>query len=136
MRSGDALIRLAKHKVEGLQKLLTQAQTSRSDLEKQTNDLEAAAAAEAIKAQKSVTGAAAWAGYFQGLQVRRRNIASSIAGVERQISGLRDDLQLAFEELKRFELLEEKRKTREAVGLARREQAMLDEAATMRAARR
>jgi flagellar export protein FliJ len=77
-----------------------------------------------------------WVAYSQVLVAQRANLEASLVGVEEQLEALRGDLQAAFEEQKKFEMLEERRVSRTNTSKAKREQAFLDEAALIRAARR
>jgi flagellar export protein FliJ len=136
MRSGDALIRLAKNRIEGVRKLIAAAEASRADLERQRAQIDANEQAEFAFAARAPEAAAAAASYAQALAMRRRNVERSLDGVAHELDSLSEELRTAFEELKRLEILEERRKAREAAAVMKREQALLDEAASLRARRR
>jgi flagellar export protein FliJ len=76
-----------------------------------------------------------YAAYAGAITLQRGNIDASLSGVESQLEALRSELALAFEEQKKFEMLEERRVAREAAARERRQAAFLDESALMRAAR-
>lgn len=136
MRTGETLIRLAKHRVEAVQKLVASAEKTRSDMERRLEDLDARAEREQRAAETDPARATTWPAFMAALKVQRGNIEASIAGVDDQLVLLRADLAEAFEEQKKYETLEERRQAREAETRARREQARLDEAALNRFARR
>lgn len=136
MRTGETLIRLAKHRVEAVQKLVASAEKTRSDMERRLEDLDARAERERRAAEADPARATTWPAFQAALKVQRGNIEASIAGVDDQLVLLRADLAEAFEEQKKYETLEERRQAREAETRARREQARLDEAALNRYARR
>jgi flagellar FliJ protein len=136
MRSGDALIRLAKNRIEGVRKLIAAAEAARTDLERQRDQIDANEKAEFAFAERAPEAAAAAVSYAQALTMRRRNVERSLDGVAHELDTLAGELRTAFEELKRLEILEERRRAREAAAVMKREQALLDEAASLRARRR
>ncbi len=136
MRSGDALIRLAKNRIEGVRKLIAAAEAARADLERQREQIDASEKAEFAFAARAPEAAVAAASYGQALAQRRRNVERSLDGVAHELDTLSVELRTAFEELKRLEILEERRRAREAAAVMKREQALLDEAASLRARRR
>jgi flagellar protein FliJ len=136
MRSGETLIRLARHRIEAVQKLVASAEKTRSDLLRRIEDLDQKGERERLAAQADPARAPTFMAFMSALQVQRANVMSSIRGVEEQIEALRGDLQTAFEERKRFEMLEERRVEREAQSRSRREQARADENVLNRFGRR
>jgi flagellar protein FliJ len=136
MKSGETLIKLAKHKVDSVQKLIAAAQKAQGDLIRKMADLDAAAQREEAAARNDPSLTSNWVAYAKVLKGQQANLEASLSGVEEQIRALQGDLQGAFEEQKKFEMLEERRKTRELESRAKREQAFMDESALIRAARR
>lgn len=136
MRSGDALIRLAKHKIDGLRKLIQAAEESLAEIDRQLGQVDQDEKRERAIAARSGDPMGTLPHYLATLSARRANLRSTTHGITLQIEGLRGELRRAFEDQKRFELLEERRRAREAEAAARREQALMDESATIRAARR
>jgi flagellar export protein FliJ len=135
MRSGETLIRLAKHRVDSVHKLVASAEKTRADLEKRLADLDARAERERRTVEADPARAQTWQAFLVALKAQRANVEASIAGVDEQLVSLRADLAEAFEEQKKYETLEERRQAREAEARAKREQATLDEAAGNRYAR-
>lgn len=134
MRSMDALVRLARFKVEELQKQMATLDAARADLERQVSSLEASVPEEQIAANASKDGFVAYGSYAQAVIRRKQNLRASIDEVDGQASALRADLEAAFQELKKFELLEERRRAAIAAKRAKREQDELDDVANIRAA--
>lgn len=134
MRSLDALIRLAKFKVDELQKQLADIDEARGRLEQQVEDLERQVPEEQVAANASKEGFLAYGSYAQAVIQRKNNLRASMGDVEAQAAVLRAQLDEAFGELKKFEVMEERRRAGAKSKRARREQAELDEVASLRAA--
>lgn len=129
MRHHEALIRLARFKVEELQKQMATLDASRADLERQVEHLNNSVPEEQVAANASKDGFVAYGSYAQAVIRRKQNIRESIEEVDAQIVKLRDELNDAFAELKKFELLEERRVAAERAKREKREQATLDDLA-------
>ncbi|MCA3692474.1 flagellar export protein FliJ [Aquidulcibacter sp.] len=136
MKTGSTLIKLAKHKVDSVQMLISAAERTREDIERKKADLLVAEKRERARAEADPAMMGHWVAYSQVLVAQRANLDASLVGVEEQLEALRGDLQAAFEEQKKFEMLEERRLSRTNASKAKREQAFLDEAAMIRAAKR
>ncbi len=136
MKTGSTLIKLAKHKVDSVQMLISAAERTREDIERKKADLLVAEKRERARAEADPAMMSHWVAYSQVLVAQRANLEASLVGVEEQLEALRGDLQAAFEEQKKFEMLEERRVSRTNATKAKREQAFLDEAAMIRAAKR
>jgi flagellar protein FliJ len=136
MRNMDALIRLARYKVEELQRQQAAIDDARQSLRDQVDRLQAAVPEEQVAANASRDGFVAYGSYAQAVIQRRRNIQASLADVDVQAEALRARLEAAFAELKKFEIMEERRLVRVRRERAQAEQAGLDDLSVMRAARR
>ena len=136
MKTGSTLIKLAKHKVDSVQMLISAAERTREDIERKKGDLLISEKRERTRAEADPSMMSHWVAYAQVLVAQRANLQASLVGVEEQLEALRGDLQAAFEEQKKFEMLEERRVSRTNASKAKREQAFLDEAAMIRAAKR
>ncbi|MBI1233947.1 MAG: flagellar export protein FliJ [Alphaproteobacteria bacterium] len=134
-RSHEPLIRLARFKVEELQKQMAEIDRARTSLNDQISRLEASVPEEQAEAAKSKDGFLAYGSYAQAVIKRKENIRLSLAEVEGQADSIRARLETAFQELKKYELLEERRLARIESAVRSAEQAELDEIAQMRAAR-
>ncbi len=133
MRSFESLIRLARFKVEELQKQMATLDASRADLETKITQLEESVPEEQVAASASREGFVAYGSYAQAVIKRKQNLRASIAEVDQQADRLRADLEEAFHELKKFELMEERRVTQRIAALRKKEQDQLDDLAQARA---
>ena len=131
-RSHEPLIRLARFKVEELQKQMAELDRSKAALIGQIERLEASVPEEQAVATQSKDGYLAYGSYAQAVIKRKDNIRASLSEVEAQSDALRDRLSEAFQELKKYELLEERRVARAEAALRDAEQAELDEMASIR----
>lgn len=135
-RSHEPLIRLARFKVEELQKQMAELDRSKNALINQIERLEASVPEEQAAATQSRDGYLAYGSYAQAVIKRKENIRSSLDEVEVQAEALRDRLGDAFQELKKFEVLEERRLAHIEKALRAAEQDELDEIAQIRHHRR
>jgi len=131
-RSHEPLIRLARFKVEELQKQMAELDRSKAALISQIERLEASVPEEQAVATQSKDGYLAYGSYAQAVIKRKDNIRASLSEVEAQSDALRDRLSEAFQELKKYELLEERRLARAEAAVREAEQAELDEMASIR----
>ena len=131
-RSHEPLIRLARFKVEELQKQMAELDRSKQALINQIERLEASVPEEQAIATQSKDGYLAYGSYAQAVIKRKENIRASLAEVEVQADALRERLAEAFQELKKYELLEERRVARAQQALREAEQHELDEIAQVR----
>ncbi len=134
MRTFVSLIKLARFKCENLQKQMATLEASRADLEAKVEQLEASVPGEQIAAAESREGFVAYGSYAQSVIKRKANLRASITEVDVEIDELRDELEDAFAELKKYELMEERRVARLKGERKKRDQAQLDEIATQRSA--
>lgn len=135
MSSVETLIKLAKHRVEAVQKLLSAARQMHSDLGNKLTALDKAKENERIMASNNPEYAASFNGYLKSWNGQRANVEASMAGVDEQINALSQDLAEAFEEQKKFETLAERRRIAQAENAKKRETKQMDEFAITRAAR-
>ena len=131
-RSHEPLIRLARFKVEELQKQMAELDRSRQSLIDQIERLEASVPEEQAAATESKEGFIAYGSYAQAVIKRKENIRLSLDEVEVQADALRNRLSEAFQELKKYELLEERRLARIEEAVRKAEQDELDEIAQIR----
>jgi flagellar FliJ protein len=131
-RSHEPLIRLARFKVEELQKQMAELDRSKAALNGQIERLEASVPEEQAAATDSKEGYVAYGSYAQAVIKRKENIRLSLSEVEVQADALRDRLSEAFQELKKYEVLEERRLSRAQQALRTAEQEELDEIAQIR----
>ena len=131
-RTHEPLIRLARFKVEELQKQMSELDRSKVALNNQIERLEASVPEEQAVAKESKDGYLAYGSYAQAVIKRKENIRSSLAEVDVQADALRARLSEAFQELKKYELLEERRLARVEQAVRKAEQDELDDIAQIR----
>lgn len=134
MRDYGSLIRLARFKVEELQKQMATLDAARADLQRQVDQLAASVPEEQVAANASRDGFVAYGSYAQAVIVRKQNIRGSIEEVDLQAGRLRAELEGAFGELKKFEIMEERRVAGLRAEREKREQAAIDDLAQRRRA--
>jgi flagellar protein FliJ len=135
MKSGDTLIRLAKHKVDSVQKLILAAEQTRAGIIQKRDDLRVKATRERARAEADVKLVPEWMAFARVVETQEANFAASLDGIDQQLDALRGDLQVAFEEQKKFEMLEERRLARVKQSKDKRAAAFMDEMALVRANR-
>lgn len=128
-RSHEPLIRLARFKVEELQKQMGEIERARASIEAQIERLEESVPEEQTIARENREGFIAYGSYARSVIQRKEKLRASLDEVSGQADALRDRLEEAFAELKRFELLEERRLARIQDTLRSAEQAEMDEIA-------
>ncbi len=136
MRTFASLVKLARFKVEELQRQMAMLDDARAHLEGRAADLEKSVPEEQVAADATKEGYLAYGSYAQAVIVRKENLRTSMIEVDAQVAALRVQLEDAFRDLKKFELMEERRLKKIAETAAKAEQAELDEIAGVRAARR
>jgi flagellar protein FliJ len=135
MRNFASLVKLARFKVEELQKQMGALDEARAHLESRAADLERSVPEEQVAADESREGFMAYGSYAQAVIERKNNLRASMIELDAQTAALRVQLEEAFLELKKFELMEDRRLARIAQARAKAEQDELDEIAGKRAAR-
>lgn len=134
-RSHAPLIRLARFKVEELQKQMADIEQVRGSIDDQIERLEESVPEEQAVANENRDGYLAYGSYARSVIQRKEKLRASLEEVDAQAGALRERLEAAFGELKKYELLEERRLARIQDALRASEQAEMDEiAANMRRA--
>ena len=135
MKSVETLIKLAKHKVDSVQKLILAAQKIESDLLKQLDDLDIQVEKERKIAETNHDYVGSYNQFTKSVKLQKANVNASLDGVREQLHALDDDLKIAFEEQKKFETLFERR-TQHAIDQRKaRELKTMDEFAITRSRR-
>lgn len=132
MKSRAALIRLKRFQVDEKRTRVVQIESMIADFENSISDLDAQIVSEQERAGINDPTHYAYPTFAKAALQRRDNLKASVADLESQLDVARGELEAAFEELKKIELLEE-RAEREARALEdAQEQRETDEiAATM-----
>jgi len=125
-----SLIRLNEWNVDEKRRKLGELLRLQADLEDQLKRLDEEHAREQHAAAADPTGAGLmYPNYAHHVRQRRDNLQDSIAQMEIVIGYARDELSDSYQELKKYETVEQNRKRRHELEQARREQTMLDEVA-------
>ncbi|HXJ01322.1 MAG TPA: flagellar FliJ family protein [Micropepsaceae bacterium] len=132
MKRRGSLLRLKRFRVDELKRRLGTLDEMKTDLEKKLTDLEDSVVRERQRANDSDIGRLAFPSFLQSIEVRRKNIRTTMADLERERAAQQDDLSAAFQDLKSFELAEEERLRRAAEAEARQQQSRMDEIAMVR----
>lgn len=128
-RSHAPLIRLARFKVEELQKQMAEIDRARQSILDQIERLEESVPGEQVVAQENKDGFLAYGSYARSVIARKDNLRASLDGVQAQTDELRTRMEAAFQELKKYELLEERRLARAQESVRKAEQDEMDEIA-------
>ena len=128
-RSHAPLIRLARFKVEELQKQMAEIERARASIGGQIARLEQSVPEEQAVAAEDKDGYLAYGSYARSVIQRKEKLRTSLDDVGAQADMLRTRLEEAFAELKKYELLEERRLARVQDSVRAAEQAEMDEVA-------
>lgn len=132
MKRRGSLLRLKRFRVDELKRRLGTLDEMKADLEKRLKDLEDSVVRERQRASDSDIGRLAFPSFLQSIEVRRKNIRTTMAELERERVAQQDDLSVAFQDLKTFEVAEEERMRRAAEAESHANQARMDEMAMVR----
>ena len=132
MKSREALIRLNRFRVDEIRKRLKSLDDMRADLTKKMADLETMVKDEQRRSLQSDLGRLAYPTFARSVFARRENIQRSVDEVEKQAATVTEELQNAYRELKKYEIIADTDAQRDRVEYARKVQAELDEIAMSR----
>ena len=132
MKRRDTILRLKKFSVDELKRRLATLDEMKADLEHKLTDLEDSVVRERSRANDSDIGRLAFPTFLQSIDVRRKNIRATMQDLEKERTAVQDDLAVAFQDLKSFELAEEERLRRSAEAQSRAQQSRMDEMAIVR----
>jgi flagellar FliJ protein len=132
MKRRGSLLRLKRFRVDELKRRLGTLDEMRTDLEKKLTDLEDSVVRERQRSADSDIGRLAFPSFLQSIDVRRKNIRTTMTELERERAAQQDDLAAAFQDLKTFELAEEERLRRAADAESHAQQSRMDEIAMVR----
>ena len=131
-----SLVRIAGFNVDELRKRLSEVMDRREALDARMRALQAEREDETRKAEQDAEFGFYRLGYLQGWRARREALEVQIQVISQEEEGARDALTLAFEELKKYEHVEETARVEVRRLEARRETALLDEMGMRLAAKR
>jgi flagellar protein FliJ len=132
MKRRDSILRLKRFQVDELKRQLATLGDMKGDLEKKLADLDETVAREKQRANDSDIGRLAFPSFLQSVDVRRKNIRTTMKELEIALERQREELTAAFQDLKAFELAEEERLRRAAQAETHADQSRLDELAMVR----
>ena len=118
-----------RQRLAGLEELGGKMRSDLATLEQQIEDEQRVAAG-------SMEGTIAFPAFVEAALERRKRLSKSIANLERAIEAARDEVHVAFQESKKFELARDNNERRARDRSARRDQAELDELGVTMYARR
>ncbi len=131
----QALVRLSKWKVDQVRRKLMALAASRAEIEQARADLEESVlreqrlAADLAAHGECVIG---YGGFAQGVIARREKLSQSLDELDTVMAELRAQVNLAYRELKKYEIAEERDQARARRARSRRQQQALDEVAAAR----
>lgn len=136
MKSRETLLRLRRFQVDEKRRKLTQIETMIAEFERMAADLDREIALEEARAGISDKAHFAYPTYARAALQRRDNLLQSANDLARQLDDARREVEEAFEELKKYEILDDREQIKERAMEAVREQSELDRIALqMRKAR-
>lgn len=121
------LIRLHKLKLTEQQRKLNALQAVAQGFLSQIQTLDQTARSEADSAGANPDTAHMLGSFVQSSIARRRTLQGSLAEIEHEMAAIRSEVATAFSELKRYQLLEERRQKEEKRSLRKRERHTEDE---------
>ena len=131
-----SLVKLAGFEVEQLRKRLMAVLDRRADAELRQALLQAEAEGESRRLASDAEAGWYRLAYLEGWRARRDGLRAEVLALDAEEAGARDALSRAFEELKKYEQIEEDARQVAVRAAARLETAALDELGSRRAAAR
>ncbi len=128
-KSMTGLIRLHKWQLDEKRRNMGELEKMRSELLHNLQHLQDELAAEKKMAASSPIVSINYVGYAQQVMVRRENIKNSISEVDASIENMKDQVAEAFKELKKYQVVEQRKQDRLLADRNLRQQSELDELA-------
>jgi flagellar export protein FliJ len=132
MKRRESLLRLKRFRVDDLKRRIATLDEMKADLERKLSDLDDSVIRERTRANDSDIGRLAFPSFLQSIDVRRKNIRTTMADLEREREQQQNELNAASQDLKAFEAAEEERLRRAAEAEGRAAQVRMDEMAIVR----
>jgi flagellar FliJ protein len=126
----DSLIRVNKYKLDEHRRQLAEMERLVERLRNESLRLEQELTSEQRVAGASHEAGLTYGGYARDIIERREKLAASIADAEGQILTAREALAESFREVKRYEITNASRGTRERLAAERRQRIAQDEVAS------
>lgn len=131
----DSLIRFKKHGLDEKQKALGELNALLSKLENDLETLEAEKQHEIEISKTDIMLQMAMPHYLDAHKKRKEKIEKAIKNVEQRIEKAMDEIRDAFAELKKYQIVEERRKDAEEKAILKKETQNFDQIAIERHAR-
>jgi hypothetical protein len=128
MKTIDNLIRLHKWQLDEKRRDLVSLEKLREGMQLDLVKLAADLAREAELSGNGNEAGIAFAGWMATALARREKLNASIAEADQRIAAAQEEVNAAFQELKRYEIVADMRNRRAREALARRQTAAMDEA--------
>jgi flagellar export protein FliJ len=128
MKAVSGLIRLHRWQLDEKRRNLGDLERMKDDFERQVTRLDSEILAEQ-KIADDVEARFAYGAYAQKAVERRATLLRSIADLATQIAAAREEVADAFQEIKKYEILQEQRDRRTREWTTRKEQSVQDEMA-------
>lgn len=133
MKSRDTLIRLKRFHVDEKRRRVSQIEMMIAEFQRMASELDREIENEERRAGISDTAHFAYPTYAKAARTRRDNLLHSAGELNEQLEEAKTQLNEAFEELKKVEILEDREKAAERAEMALRDQMETDRiAARMR----
>lgn len=129
MKRFEPLIRLHRWQLNERRRHLAELETAAEATRDRIASLDAMLAAEAREADRDLSQRAAFPAYAEATRGRRAKLVETLDMLTASIAEAREEVTVAFQELKKYELAQEARRRREHEASARRERILLDEMA-------
>ncbi len=126
MKSRETLIRLKRFQVDEKRRKVMQIEMMIADLERMSAELEREIQSEERKAGISDPAHYAYPTYAKATRSRRDKLVESANDLKEKLEEAKGELQDAFEDLKKVEILDDREKATERADIAAREQAEMD----------
>lgn len=126
MKSRDTVMRLKRFQVDEKRRRVAQIEMMIADFGRMASDLEREIAIEEQRAGISDKAHFAYPTYARAAMQRRENLVRSADELKGQLEDARRELEEAFQELKKFEILDDREQARERAADTVREQAEMD----------
>ena len=130
LNSMRQLVRLHQWELDEKRQRLAELESFKSRMLDDLGRLEGEMESEAAAAQGSSEGAIAYPGFVAAAIARREKLVGSIRNIEDSIAGARDEVTLAYQEVRRYELAVEKQLRRGREKERKRDQSLMDEMGT------
>jgi len=126
MKSRETLIRLKKFQVDEKRRRVAQIEAMIADFDRMANDLDREVANEERRAGISDPAHFAYPTYARAARTRRENIVNSANELKGQLDAAKGELELAFEDMKKVEILNDRETAAERAEEQRRDQMDMD----------